>query len=398
MSDSFLYSINTLPNYNTDNEFNFVTSGEDRSVRILSSKSNNPIQTLVLPCQSIWCCISLPNSDLVLACSDGTIRLFTQDESRMANSAEREEFERELASFTMPTKADEKLSKIDRSKLPGVEALLTHGESDGKILLINNNNETEVYSWNLAECRWVKIGTAIEPETTPTSKVFYNNKEYDYVFDIDLDDNRKLKLPYNNGQDPYIVAQEFIHKNDLSQHFLDEIALFIINNTAQNKASENTSGYCDPFTGGSRYTPSSTATANSSAQALRDPFTGESRYTPSNGSFNNQPSQQTYMDPFTGASSYYSAAHSSKVSTKINEYYPQKSFVLFDQRNLKPIVDKIASLCASNPCFDELTLFVKKMSTDINGKITSSDYDIILRVLKTWKPGDYFLFSISIIF
>ena len=41
----------------------------------------------------------------------------------------------------------------------------------------------------------------------------YQGKEYDYVFDIEIDEPRMtLKLPYNVAEDPWMAAQTFIHK------------------------------------------------------------------------------------------------------------------------------------------------------------------------------------------
>lgn len=49
-----------------------------------------------------------------------------------------------------------------------------------------------------------------------------------FVFDIELDQGVNLKLDFNLTEDPYHAAQKFIHKHDLSQHFLDQIAQFLI--------------------------------------------------------------------------------------------------------------------------------------------------------------------------
>ena len=41
-----------------------------------------------------------------------------------------------------------------------------------------------------------------------SKKAIYEGKEYDYVFNIDIGDGiPPLKLPYNNDQEPYHVAQ-----------------------------------------------------------------------------------------------------------------------------------------------------------------------------------------------
>lgn len=79
-------------------------------------------------------------------------------------------------------------------------------------------------------------------------------QEYDYVFSVDIEDGKPpLKLPYNDGEDPWHSAQNFIHKHNISQHYLEQVANFIIKNS---KKPESTGGesqvnlqYCDPFTG-----------------------------------------------------------------------------------------------------------------------------------------------------
>ena len=59
-------------------------------------------------------------------------------------------------------------------------------------------------------------------------KTSYLGTEYDYLLDIELDDSKaSLKLPYNVSEDPYHAAQKFIHDNELSQLFLDQIVQFI---------------------------------------------------------------------------------------------------------------------------------------------------------------------------
>lgn len=71
-------------------------------------------------------------------------------------------------------------------------------------------------------------------------KVTYEGQEYDFVFDIDIDEGVVLKLPYNRTDDPWTAAQKFIHKNDLPQVYLDTIANHITKNSGNlffNKAA-----------------------------------------------------------------------------------------------------------------------------------------------------------------
>lgn len=76
-------------------------------------------------------------------------------------------------------------------------------------------------------------------------------QEYDFVFTVDIDDERQLKLPYNKSEDPWFAAQAFIHKHNLPQGYLEQVANFIINNSKQGNVSVSTAPpeFADPFTG-----------------------------------------------------------------------------------------------------------------------------------------------------
>ena len=60
-----------------------------------------------------------------------------------------------------------------------------------------------------AEQKWTLIGDVIgNNDNVSTGKSTFGGKEYDYVFNIDIGDGiPPLKLPFNNDQDPYTVAQ-----------------------------------------------------------------------------------------------------------------------------------------------------------------------------------------------
>ena len=61
----------------------------------------------------------------------------------------------------------------------------------------------------LAEQKWTLIGDVVSNnDNVSTGKSMFDGKEYDYVFNIDIGDGiPALKLPFNNDQDPYTVAQ-----------------------------------------------------------------------------------------------------------------------------------------------------------------------------------------------
>ncbi len=401
----------------------FVTSGEDRTLRIhsVNNKSqSNIVQSIALPCQTLWYVLGLPNSNLAVACSDGSIRLFTQNERQMSSKAEQEEYERELGQFSIPIKASEQFSQINRTELPGVEALSIPGMKDGQTLMINNDNEIEVYQWDLSETKWVKIGVAVGSSDAgggAREKTSYLGKEYDYVFDIELDDSgRKLKLPYNINEDPYFAAQQFIHRHELDQAFLDQIAHFIIKNTQSETiapAVTQTSTYYDPFTGQGRYVPppaSSTNGSNYSSSGVVDPFTGSGAYHSSMSSNSNNyatPSSGV-VDPFTGAGAYHTGlnpnnrqpVHTNNDHTS-NEYYPHKNFLLFDQANAELVVKKLREFqnqIASNHQNELITDsnnidLIDNLLSNYNDSMISQicdQIDLLFQMIEVWPVQNVF--------
>lgn len=123
------------------------------------------------------------------------------------------------------------------------------------------------------------VGAAGGTQVT-SGKKLYEGKEYDYVFDVDISDNApKIKLPYNRGEDPWMAAQKFIHKNELPQAYLDEVAKFIMTNSDNAPVVETAlnNSYQDPFTGEGRYIPGSSGSLDTSGGNV-DPFTGASSY------------------------------------------------------------------------------------------------------------------------
>lgn len=98
-------------------------------------------------------------------------------------------------------------------------------------------------------------------------KQLYEGKEYDYVFDVDIQDGVVLKLPYNitgafihldaklttmltvAPDNPYQAALKFLQTNDLPESYIDQVVKFIEQNTAGQQLGTGSSDYVDPFTG-----------------------------------------------------------------------------------------------------------------------------------------------------
>ena len=98
-------------------------------------------------------------------------------------------------------------------------------------------------------------------------KQLFEGKEYDYVFDVDIQEGAPpLKLPYNVSgthpgprpairdlilvsENPYAAAQRFLARNDLSNNYVDQVVQFIERNTAGFNIGTNDNEYVDPYTG-----------------------------------------------------------------------------------------------------------------------------------------------------
>nr|CDS30432.1 phospholipase A 2 activating protein [Hymenolepis microstoma] len=263
---SFVYSIAIDP----ARQF-FASAGEDRSVRVwpipeLARSGSQQLecqQTLPLPCQTAWCVTVTLESDIAVGCSDNKIRLFSKNPKTQAALAVIETYEAELASSQV---AAGSLGEIEKHNLPGVEALAIPGRSEGEVRVIRENGSLMCYQWSTSASQWLKVGDVVgsaDHNATGTNRTLFEGKEYDYVFSVDLGDNiRPVKLPFNKTEDPWMAAQLFIYKHNLSQDYLDQIAKFIITQAGLDKPGTPVvsvgadNSLVDPFTGDGRYVPS----------------------------------------------------------------------------------------------------------------------------------------------
>jgi len=333
---NFVYSISVIPGTNS-----FISSGEDRSVKIW--KDDNCVQTITLPCQSVWSVAALQNGDIVAASSDGVARVFSCDETRQASEEKQKEFEGMVGNQAIPAAANLDLGEIKIDQLPGPEVLLVPGTKADQTKLIKRNGIVEAHQWNATDGKWQKIGevtgAAGEDGAKRTSgKEMYEGKEYDHVFNVDIEEGKPpLKLPFNLTDDPWMAAQKFLDKNEISQMFLDQVANFIIKNTKGVTIGEPTNVSSDPFTGGGRYIPGGSAASNQTSNGA-DPFTGAGRYVPGGA-----PSTTTTSttDPFTGSGRYVPNGSVQPNILSSKKYFPEKTYLKFAAGKLQPIITKL---------------------------------------------------------
>ncbi|KAF6202915.1 hypothetical protein GE061_003322 [Apolygus lucorum] len=234
-----------------------ASAGEDGCALVWKG---NKSETILHPAQSVWSVAVLPNGDVATGSSDGVIRIFTADDARKASPEELTHYS-ECVTRVL-THPPGRLTEDDERNVPGPEGLAEPGKSHEEIKMIKENGSVNCYQWNAPEQQWVKIGEVMGGANT-NGRPSELEKAYDYVFPVDIEDGKPpLKLYYNKGQDPYVVAQAFIHAHNLPQDYLEQVANHIFNNVKSQETPVLNSAYQDPFTGGSRYVPSGFASAS----------------------------------------------------------------------------------------------------------------------------------------
>ena len=82
----------------------------------------------------------------------------------------------------------------------------------------------------------------------------YAGQEYDYVFDVDFKDGAPpLKLPFNDGDNPYAAAEQFLETPGLPMEYREQVVNFIVQNVGSANVAQGAN--VDPFTGAGAYVP-----------------------------------------------------------------------------------------------------------------------------------------------
>jgi len=343
---NYIYSISLLGGGG------WVTSGEDRSVRVW--ENNKVIQTIYLPAISVWSVTALSNGDIAAATNDGCVRIFSRDPARQASKEVQDIFEEELSKVALA--AQQELGGVKLTDLQGPEALYEPGTRDGQQKMVRTGDAVSVHSWNMAEQRWDKIGDVVGAAggtQESSGKKLYMGKEYDYVFDIEIDEPKAtLKLPYNTSDSPYMAAQQFIHKHDLSQYYLEEIANHIVNSCGGQQLGTGPTGNVDPLTGGSSYSAGGIQGGGgqvSSAGAF-DPLTGGGAYVSGSGGVaTGQGPRVPPPDPWMQGAYRTEESMDTGVELK-NTYFPLNQHLFFEtQIKAEGLVNKLKEFNSQVP-------------------------------------------------
>mmetsp|Transcript_8025 Transcript_8025/g.20235 ORF Transcript_8025/g.20235 Transcript_8025/m.20235 type:complete len:865 (+) Transcript_8025:175-2769(+) len=221
---SFIFTVKSL----SASAQMFMSGGDDCNLRIWKKGSTQ--QSLLHP-GPIWQSDCLSNGDLLTACGDGMVRIWTRSQSRMADSAVVSAYQitceqhiRELASQGSGA------GSLDVSSLPDATSLLSSAATDGEVRLVQHEGRAMALKWSSAEKSWTEIELS-EQELRDLLRAQANTVDgiqYDRVIDIAGPGGGKYRVGVNYGDNSYIVAQKFIDAHDeIGQHFLDQVAKFI---------------------------------------------------------------------------------------------------------------------------------------------------------------------------
>ncbi|XP_042494944.1 phospholipase A-2-activating protein [Macadamia integrifolia] len=297
----------------------------------------------------VWDVKFLKNGDIVTACSDGIVRIWTVHKDRIADSVGLEEYASQLSQYKCSRK---RVGGLKLEELPGLEALQVPGTSDGQTKVVREGDNGVAYSWNLKEQKWDKIGEVVDGPEDSMKSAILDGVKYDYVFDVDIGDGEPIrKLPYNRSDNPYATADKWLVKENLPLSYRQQIVEFILQNTGQRDFTLDTS--------------------------FRDPYTGSSAYIP-------------------GGPSVTSGASAKPVLKHI----PKKGMLVFDAAQFEGILKKIAefnnvlmsepgqnSLSITELELSRLTSVVKILKDTSHyhcSKFADADIALLLKLLKSW--------------
>ncbi|KAH9150340.1 hypothetical protein AeRB84_006788 [Aphanomyces euteiches] len=197
-----------------------VSVSEDCTARVWTL-DGSCLQTIEHP-SGLWCVAPLSNGDFATGAEDKTVRVFSTSGNDPA-----------LAAVLTAQVAEAHVQKsrgpsaVEIEKLPAYEARGSHvGKSDGMIQMFRRDNVAWACQWNAISGTWLDIGQV----TGTGSGGVIDGEAYDMVIPVEIETPsgiRKLEIGYNQGQNPFAVAQAFIDKHFLNQSYLKEIADYI---------------------------------------------------------------------------------------------------------------------------------------------------------------------------
>jgi hypothetical protein len=196
---------------------------------VLQIWSGDQLKQMLVHPREPWTVKQLANGDLITGCPQGKITIWSRDPSRQADEATIATFNSET--FNSRSRIAAATGKqLDVNTLPLAQNKAQHiGTKDGDIRQFNKNGKAFTYRWDVASRSWVEMG-----ESTGSSGQEVDGTYYDKVLNVEIDlpgqGVTPCKLGFNDGDNPYIVAQKFCAKHKIDAMQVQQIVDFINQN------------------------------------------------------------------------------------------------------------------------------------------------------------------------
>eukprot|EP00605_Chrysophyceae_sp_TOSAG23-4_P001333 GSChrysophyteH1.ASY1.ANO1.1450.1 assembled CDS len=219
-----------------DGDADIVSCAEDGSVCIWNSSTGSLVQSIPHP-SCAWCVLPLDNGDFLTGTHDGIIRWFSCQPQLAEQDAAKtltEGLEIQVTSMREKLQkgpSDEELAKCtlwsDRGSLGP--------KSEGTVMVFNKENK--MIAAQMTNGSWIEIGEVTGKGKGDGGEV--HGVVYDHVMPVEMDgpggSTLTMKLGFNDAENPFIAAQRFIDQNEIGQHFLQQIADWILERSGRNQ-------------------------------------------------------------------------------------------------------------------------------------------------------------------
>ncbi len=100
----------------------------------------------------------------------------------------------------------------------------------------------EAYMWQSGQ--WVKIGDVITENPNQGAggsggkkhyhgDAYFEEGEYDYIFDVDDDSGMRKAIPFNDGGNPLEASEKYCMREGLSKGYIEQIRKFLMANSSR---------------------------------------------------------------------------------------------------------------------------------------------------------------------
>lgn len=226
--------------------------------------------------------------------------------------------------------------------------------------MIRNGGAVEAHVWSAQTKSWTNVGTVVDAVGSGRKQLF-EGKEYDFVFDVDIQEGAPpLKLPYNASENPFEAARKFLERNELPITYLDTVGNFIVTNAkGVELGTGDDRGGPDPWGTENRYRPGET-----SSPAPRPP-----------------PSKPKYIPHKEYLS--ISGANMGAIQNKVNEINQELLSKGEKENSLNP--EEVSTLAKLTE-FLQTTSLLKVKPSKISFVAVDASLDLLVKIITTWSP------------